>query len=65
MNIVPTEAREHMKAAQFFYGEGFTDWAWQERARASTLPPKSSKAWPFVRFADQSNVVEMPRKGRK
>lgn len=63
MQNVPTEARETLGAAQFILGpDAYTAWAWAERAKASTAPPKPSKAWPFKRFEDQSNVVEISRK---
>lgn len=65
MRIIPTEARSELSNAQFILGPEYIDWLWRERAKASTPAPKPSKAWPFKRFEDAGNVVEMPRKAKK
>lgn len=61
MAMIPTDAREELGAAAFVLKEGYADWVWAQRVKASTPAPKSSKSWPFVR-CENENIIPMKRR---
>lgn len=65
MKIIPTDARQELGAAQFILGDGYTNWVWTERLKASGLVPKASIGWPISRASDlDSNVTQIKRKAK-